>query len=162
MFAPVSVFINRNIPVARAENVRLEAVERSLREANVFSWIGSNVDSEYYLDIKLRGQDKNNAAIDAENIVNAATLALLPVHNHYTNLLVVDVYRHGQKIKTYKYQGDYDVVMTAFNNRLQGDAFVSIHNLVNEFVRDIDRDNLLPRIGKKQEQGSAVSTGSGI
>jgi len=151
MFAPVTVYIDRNVLVSRLEVPRLNAIDKYLKETNAFFALGPNINSEYCIDITLSGEFRNTIVDMAKGIAGAATLGVLPMRDHYTNILTVTVLKNGSKIKTYQYRGDYDNVVSAFNTPERmagGDEFISLHNLVNEFVNDLDNDNLLPRVGQ--------------
>ena len=101
MFVPVGAFINRNKPIPRFYVNRLDAVEASLKKTGAFFAIGSNVVSEYYFDITLERESKDNIVDFAGNLVSAGTLFLVPSKVHNYNMLTVDVYGRGRKIKTY-------------------------------------------------------------
>ena len=157
-FQPIGLYINRHSPVTPFDVARVTATELALKETGAFADIGSNVNSDYYLDVTLRNHAKGGAADLAKTLVSASTLFLVPSKVHNSKALTVDIFFRAHKIKTYRYTSDYDSTMGLTSDDLtldprryddqasrNRDEFACIHNLVNQFVRDLDRDNLLPR-----------------
>ena len=147
---PTTVFINRGSPVARFYVNRLEAVNNAIVKSGIFLDAGSHVRSPYVLDINLERDTHDNAADSAAQILSAGTLFLLPSKVHNINKLNVDFYAYGTLVKRYEYAEDYEEVLSIFNMKKQheegGNEFLSIENLVNTLLNDVQQDALIPRL----------------
>ncbi|MCO5094292.1 MAG: hypothetical protein M9960_03590 [Xanthomonadaceae bacterium] len=164
--APVRVFINRRVPVARFYVSRLEAIESALKESGAFFDIGSHVDSPFILDIELSRGTNDTAGDTAGQILSAATLFLVPSKVHNFNELKVAVYAYGNIIKNYEFKQEYTQVLGLHNyNEVatnQDNEFLSIKNLVNKFVNALDADKLLPKVKLRSAPEPATETPSTI
>ena len=149
-FVPVRTYLNRSTPVARFYVSRLEAVEASLKKSGAFFDVGPYVDSPVILDIEL-SRGTNDTAIDtASQLLSAATLFLIPTKANNYNELKVSVYAFGKLIKSYEFRQEYTQVVGLHNyNEVasdEGNEFLSIESLVNQFVNQLNQDNLLPKV----------------
>lgn len=147
---PVRAFLNRQQPVPRFYMSRLDAVEAALKESGAFFDVGSHVDSPIILDIQLDRGTSDGALHSAGHILSAATLFLVPTKVNNFNELKVDVYAYGRLLKTYEFRQEYSQLLGLHNyNEVasnQDNEFLSIRNLVNQFVNAIVEDGILPRI----------------
>lgn len=149
-FVPVRLFLNRSTPVPRFYVSRLEAVEASLKKSGAFFDIGTHVDSAVFLDMEL-SRGSNDSTLDmAGQLVSAATLFLVPSKVENFNQLSVDVYAYGKLLKRYEFRQDYSQVVGLHNYEEiasnQDNEFLSIQNLVNQFVNALNADQLLPKM----------------
>jgi hypothetical protein len=149
-FVPVRVFFNRSIPVLNNYVDRLEAVEAALKESRAFFDAGPYVDSPIILDIELSRGSYDTAVNFAGQMLSAATLFVVPTKTRSYNLLKVSVYAYGTLLKSYEFKQDFTQVLGVYNYRElvynEDNEFLSIRNLVNQFVNALDTDNLLPKV----------------
>ncbi len=149
VFAPVRLEINRDAPVPEFYQSRLDLVASELESSGAFHSVGQDVDSEYVLDVRL-GRHTTDTAVDTANqMLSAVTLFLIPSTAHNVNKLEVDCYVDGVHVRRYEYTGAYEERISLFNYRALsegGDEFVSIRNMLNHLIRDLDHDDILPRV----------------
>lgn len=149
-FVPVRTFLNRKEVVMRSDIGRFDAVNASLKKSGAFFDVGSHVSSPVVFDMQLRRVHDDGVKEFAHAMLSAATLFLIPVKVTATNTLKVDVYAYGNLLKTYDYTEEYSQILGLHNyvevveNR--GNEFLSIENIINRFVNQIEVDQILPKV----------------
>lgn len=147
---PARTFINRQQPVPRFYLTRLEAVEAALKQSGAFFDVGSHVDSPVVLDIELNRGTTDGTLHAVGHVLSAATLFLVPSKANNFNELRVVVYVYGKQVKSYEFRQEYSEVLGLHNSRElatnQGNEFLSIKNLVHQFVNALIEDGILPRV----------------
>lgn len=157
-FAPVRVTINRDVAVPEFYLSRHDLIHSELKRSGAFLDIGPDVASQFVLDMRLARHTTDTAADNVGRLFSALTLFLIPSRAHNVNRLEVNCYVDGMLVRRYEYSGAYEEILSIYNYdtlKNGGEEFVSLRNLVHHLIRDLDRDNFLPRLGPDRPQPDA-------
>ncbi len=156
-FAPTRVTINRNLPLPAHYLDRLDAVVEALDRSGVFAGFGPDTPSNTVLDLtleRLSDDSFNSVSASAGSVHRHGGLgvgAAVPVTGgRHTHRLTAVVYRQGISRAAYRYVGDFETswgLMRPDTLAIGGPEHTLIANLVNRLVRDLDRDDAIPRAG---------------
>ncbi len=148
VFVPVRVTVNRDRSVPDFYRTRHDLIQAELAASGAFAEVGPEVDSPVWLDIRLARHTVDSAGTVARQLLSAATLFLIPGTARNINQVEVDCYLQGRLVRRYEYAGAYEERLSIYRYaelKDGGEEFVSLRNIIHHLLRDLDRDEFIPR-----------------